>query len=132
MKFIQDGDLFMLDTPVQDYSTGTPGASALTCTLASVPLGVRVQAQINVGIVNTVGGEAVYVSDLSLADLVASATVAPGQTVRTHVAGTYGYTNVAIMTSTAQAIRARCVVGDANTTFKINTLGWVDSRGRNA
>lgn len=131
-SFIQDGDLFMLNTPVQDVSTTTPGSSAVTATLASVPSGVRVEARLSVGLIDTSSPELAYISDLSTADLAPSSTAAPGQTVKNSVANVYGYADKSVMTNTSQQFRYRVGTGAGTCTIKFNTLGWRDPRGRDA
>lgn len=132
VKFTQDGDLFMLSTPVLDASTGTPGTSAFSVALGSVPSGVRVGAVLTASIIETTGVDAMYLSDLSSDDLAPSGTTAPGITVRSYTAGNTGVATVTVMTSTGQSIRARVQVGAATCTVYFITLGWVDTRGRNS
>lgn len=131
-SIIQDGDTFMLATPVLDGNTGTPGAAAFSVSLPSLPAGRRLKAIVCVSIVDTAGTDAAYISDLSTADLAPSGTAAPGITVRSYVANNTGVDTVQVMTSTGRLIRARVQTGADTCTIRFITLGWIDTRGRDA
>lgn len=128
---IQDGDEFNYSTPIQDVSTGNPGSSAVTATLASMPTGVRLEARISAGVIDTGTTDTAYFSDLSTADLAPSATASPGCTIISQVANRYAYVEWRGMTNTSAQVRYRVGTGGVNSTIKINTLGWIDTRGRN-
>lgn len=134
-KFIQDGDLFTWDVPVNDVPiVNNPGTAAVTRILASVPLGIRVRARIFAAIQATVIGYpgGFLVSDLAVADTPASVTAA----------SIYFYNNVAatvvfgapfeVMTNTAAQVRTRFESSNAGTNLYIDTIGWFDNRGRDA
>jgi hypothetical protein len=136
VKFIQDGPKFRLATPVRDVNAIAPGTTAVTRALPSVPLGIRVQADIAVGIISTNGGAglgAVYVSDLLQADIAASSDTF------THGGyddnSTTGHTllfaaPLSVMTNTSQQIRTRCGLSAADTSLLIVTHGWTDRLDR--
>lgn len=132
VKFIQDGDLFTLDAPVTDYSQAGPTSGAITITLASVPLGVRVGANLNVSIINSSGNDYVTLSDLAITQVLPSISTPKAFTVLTYTSTAYGIGASQVMTNTAQGIRSVCNSGSGTTTLNVMTNGWTDSRGRNA
>jgi hypothetical protein len=127
IKFVQDGDFFQWDTAVADVSATNPGASAVTRTL-TVPNGVNVIAWVMTGLSAGASGEAVYLSDLAVADVAASnsnATLVAAPNANAGVQAT-------VRTNTASQIRSRNAIGGATEVLRITTFGWYDSRGRNA
>lgn len=136
-KFIQDGDRFMWDVPIQDVpATANPGTAAQTRTI-STPLGVRTRAIVVVVVdatnASTDGPINIYVSDLSVTDSI------PGSAVKNVQLFTPGITTeiaygglVEVMTNTSSQIRCRINQSAAGTIFFLNTNGWFDSRGRDA
>jgi len=129
VKFVQDGDDFMWDTPVLDFNgAGSATAALLTC---SVPR-KRVKALFNIGVFETGGGTAgVYISDPSVADLVPSAAAAPLTPTWIQISGLSAQINgtTSSYTNTSAQVRHRETAGTSPLT--IATLGWIDSRGRN-
>jgi hypothetical protein len=138
IAFIQDNDLFQWAAPVADIAVTNPGASAVTRTLASVPTGVNVQANLQLWVSNTgVGGNAVtYLSDLATNDIapVASGSVFGDSAIAIFSAGGLfaGGSRVSVRTNTAAQIRSRLSFSDASVGLNINTLGWTDPRGKNS
>ena len=135
IDFVQDGDDFQWVTMVNgDISATNPGTAAVTRTL-TVPTGVRVKANLQVVLGNsgTVGSVA-YLSDLSTTDTTPIANsiedTPPVATVATAVQS--APMRLSIWTNTSAQIRSRLSASDANTGLAINTLGWTDTRGRNA
>jgi len=130
--FVQDGDRFMWKTPAQDVNVTNPGTSAVTRTL-TVPIGIRVRALLNVyggGSAASDYPRAFYVSDLSLDDVALSLV---------NMFSVYAYVNAStsglganaeVMTNTSGQVRSRVQVSTAATSIIINTLGWMDDRGR--
>jgi hypothetical protein len=132
--FIQDGDLFQWITPPVDVSSTNPGAAAVTRTL-TVPIGVNVIANLRCTSQNTGGGGNLYqlLSDLSVTDQTPSSGNTDTAT-GANAAGTvlqHGF-RISVRTNTSAQIRSRQSFSDANTSLTINTLGWTDTRGRNA
>lgn len=135
--FLQDGDDFYRKSPIQDVSTTgfAAGTSAVSRTL-SVPTGIRVKAYMSVAL-GTQTAAMIYMllSDLSATD------VAPSSTNFTLSAG-YGAASgstddqvgaqCSVWTSTGAQIRSRMGANDAQDKLYINTLGWMDRRGRDA
>jgi hypothetical protein len=136
--FVQDGDYFRLRASVLDVNASNPGTSATLRTLASVPTGINVFAIFNGGVRNTASGvdAPCYFSDPAANDEAPSFTVAP-LTSSPNTANSAGavidsYAQHTIRTNTSAQIRTRLLASDASTTLNIATLGWIDSRGRNA
>lgn len=126
VKFRQDGDEFLWDTPVLDFSgAGSTSAGLIT---VSAPRGRRMRVLTNVFI--TSASQSVYLSDPSTADLAPSGTASPLLTsIADGVAGVVAGTQAISWTDTLGRIRYR---NSSTTTWRLATLGWVDSRGRNA
>lgn len=133
VAFIQDGDLFQWLATVLDITAANAGTSAVTRTLASVPTGVNVLANLQVMVTNTSFGQSgdAYISDLATNDEAAgtteydvgSAQVAAGNFV--HMAG-----RITVRTNTSAQVRSRQTTTDASVTLYMRTLGWSDRRGR--
>lgn len=129
VKFIQTGDEFILDSPVNDANT-TNSATAQLLTL-SVPSGVKVKALTEV--VAFVGPNAISIINLydpALADPTVSSTtsfthsVGSGSNVTgTSIAGG----EAACFTNTSSQVRVR---GNGVGSYSIVTKGWVDNRGK--
>lgn len=136
LGFVQDGDDFMLKTPVLDINAGTTGTTAVTRTLASVPIGHRVRAKMNVLASLVAGGASLvhYLSDLSATDVAASETAAPlGTTavsidVTTGTNAMVGSAQADVWTNTSAQIRSRTNISNAGAILRIATLGWTDPR----
>lgn len=133
-SFVQDGDLFQWASPTLDIDVTNPGTSAVSRQLL-VPTGVRVGAIFNYGAYDPTNANQVgaYFSDLSTTDLAASATAAP--LITSASAGTNnngGYAKLEIMTNTSAQVRSRMTFSGSTSVLKMATLGWRDSRGRDA
>lgn len=136
LAFTQDGDLFQLSTGVADISANAPGTAAVTRTLASVPTGLNIQAWVHAMLQNNSAATTafLYLSDLSTTDTAASATFSDNGTTFNAAAGSGNTSSKQyVRTNTSAQIRSRVGgIGDGNVTLTINTLGWIDSRGRYA
>ena len=131
--FVQDGDLFQWLDGVLDADVTAPGASAVTRTL-TLPTGVNVQARLNVYCKDGNNSTATYFSDLSVTDAAPSGTAAPLATagsLATSIAMEV-FTHIDVRTNTSAQIRTRTTVGGGTAFIRIATMGWLDSRGRNA
>jgi len=139
--FTQDGDTFMWSTPVADIAANNPGTSAVTRTLTTPP-GLKLFAILQVGADTTtfnIGGFAgnncfSYFSDLSLADIAPSSIVDVyvGAASAMATSGVWqAFTVKQVRTNGSSQIRSRMSSSDASTNIFINTLGWVDNRGKN-
>jgi hypothetical protein len=133
-SFTQDGDLFQWMTPVADVSGVTnPGTTAVLRALASVPPNVNVEAIIQplVGNAGTASVTYGYFSDPALADVGPSANLADTPDIYGGAAGVgIGGSRLRVRTNASQQIRTRLSYSDGSVTLNINTLGWVDRRGR--
>jgi len=133
LKFVQDGDYFRWDASILDVGLLNPGTTAVSATL-SVPSGVNVEASINVVLSDSTNlGSGAYISDLATPDEAPSASVAPllstSQIATTNIAVA---ANLRVRTNTSAQVRYRVNTSFATLAFRIATLGWYDSRGRNA
>lgn len=131
VAFVQNGDLFERSTAVQDYASANPGISAVTRTL-SVPVGITVEAIVNSHTAQVGTSAYVLLTPLSFPDVAPSATSAPGFTYLASNVGVanFGIGRLKVKTNSSGQIRSRHSGSDANTTFYLNTLGWIDPRGR--
>jgi hypothetical protein len=136
VRFFQDGDTFIWETPFVDVSVTNPGTAAITRTL-TVPTGVRVEALMTAAILTAVAADfcpAFYVSDLQCADIAPNFAAAFSH--ETYIAaspaavGLGGF--VRCFTNTASQVRSRLQLSASGTQFTINTQGWRDTRGKDA
>jgi len=133
-SYTQDGDYFRLATAVLDFADTNPGTSAVVKRLGSVPSGVNMQAILNAYCLSTTSNPMMHISDLDQQDQAPSQTLAPlenGGSVNSTAATVGGYRLVE-RTSLAGQIRYRLSSSDAATVLRVVTLGWSDTRGRNA
>jgi hypothetical protein len=124
IKFIQLGDDFLWDVPVQDVNTPNLSTTAVL-TVLSVPPGVQVVAHVH-GLVENPAAAQLFISSPDQTD------TAPSNTVFTVYlnAGANMPFSARIRTDTLAQIRLR---SSAATTFMWqNTFGWTDRRGRDA
>jgi len=130
VQFIQYGDKFLWATSVTDVAETNPGTAAVTRTL-STPLGVVVEAMLAAGAIAADTYFYLYLSSLSTSDetpvLTEAITVALEGTGITTIRGK---AQCRIFTNTSSQIRSRVVYTTAGLTFCLQTLGWIDSRGR--
>ncbi len=132
MPYLQFGDKFLLLTTQADIFTTTPGVTAVTRTLPSIPTGIIVEPIMSVRVDADQNGEQQYFSSLSQSDIAVSASNAQiGIFVAgvTSVAVYESLTN--IFTNTSGQIRTRAVSGSAASSMRIQINGWIDTRGRN-
>lgn len=129
--FVQNGNLFMFKNPSTDVNVTNPGTAAVTRTL-TVPLGIPVRAQLNVGYGTAAASDnpgSIYISDLSLTDLAPSGAVASSVLIYDTNAGIpAGGAQVQVMTNTSAQVRSRLQFSGAGTSFQILTNGWIDDR----
>jgi hypothetical protein len=130
-KFHQHSDYFTWDTPVNDVNATNPGTTAVTRTL-TVPTGIEVQASVFVagaGLSGDPGPGAIYISDLSLADIAPTAGTA--STINIYGPNTGALTVqlgalVLAWTNTSGQVRSRLQFSNANISLLVNTHGWMD------
>lgn len=134
IQWVQDGDNFSWLAVVNDVSATNPTAAAVTRTLASVPTGVRVEAKLFVGGAansSDAGPASIYISDLSVNDQIGLNVAATVVIYYNANAGTLNLGCVArVFTNTSAQVRTRCELSSANIVLYIDTLGWIDRRGR--
>lgn len=129
--FTQDGDYFVRTASRLDVSVTNPGTSATLRNL-SVIGGVKVKALLNINLSITGTVTNLYVSDPDVTDVAPSVTAEPlGTIIQSIVNSTLG-AQIVVQTSTGATIRTRLSASDAGTVLRIATLGWWDTRGRNA
>ncbi len=134
IKFVQDGDVFMWDSPIGDVAAVTnPGTSAVLRTL-SVPIGVRVQALMMVILQGAGAADlpaSTYISDPSVADNGAQVQFSSVEIYIPSYTGSFAVgSQVTCFTNTSSQVRSRLQISAANTQLTIDTNGWVDTRGR--
>lgn len=133
--FTQDGDYFRWSASVLDINTNNPGTSAVTATLASVPTGVNVFALINAALKTTSTDRSeMYLRDLAASDEAPSGTAGPLATVTLGSDAGLGEASWGgrMRTNTSGQIGYRLSVSTATLTARIATLGWEDTRGKDA
>lgn len=131
--FIQSGDDFLWLAPVVDVDATNPGNSAVTRTL-TVPTGVVVDANLQVGIYSTSGGTSIYISPLSTTDTAPQTPGTAALTLPADVAGAVASQWVFVpkrcLTDTSASVRSRMTNSAAAVHLGIVTLGWRDTRGQ--
>jgi hypothetical protein len=134
---LQDGDKFRLVVPSTDsYIPANTNAQTRT---AGVPTGIRLQADLFV-IGSGAGGASgdpisIAISDLATTDQAATVTNGNASAVAFSSTGVNGFSGgfVPVMTNTSAQYRSRVQATNATTTtIYSQTVGWTDSRGRNA
>lgn len=135
INYIQDGDDFQWLVPFADVAATNPGTSAVTRTL-TLPTGRRFKANLTIGfsaVIATDNPGAVFISDLSITDSTASATGAfTQQQNNSGIVVNQNGSTMSVYTNTSAQVRSRVQTSSTNTLLEITTLGWTDTRGRNA
>jgi len=127
-KFVQIDNEFWWDTPILEYSTGSPTNTRLTLT-CTIPRGRKMKGHFHASIDGGGGGNGgFYFSDLSNADLAPSTTATPlAQVYYSGTASGYAVGPASVWTNTSAQIGHREV---GTSTARIVTLGWTDLRGK--
>ncbi len=126
VKFLQDGDKFWRETTVADVNAAAPGTTAVSRTL-STPLGLKLIAMVQLGgVVRRHAGFHVLVSSLDVADITPSGSIFH---FAFSGASTQLFTYHEVRTNTSAQVRSRCS-SSTSQTLQIQTLGWIDRRGR--
>lgn len=132
VAFFQVGDYVRRAASVQDVAANNPGVSAATRTL-SVPVGPKVQAMCVHALRNDAGGGGAYgkLSDLAANDEAPSQTYTDvARAAAASAAVTSSGSELRVMTNTSAQVRSRIDYSDASVTEYIQTIGWIDRRGR--
>lgn len=128
--FDQVWDEFLWSVPVGDVAVTNLGTTATSYTL-TVPTGVQVRARLRTDVAQASQGTAVLVSSLDEADNAPSAAAGlETNSVPVAGAGAGGHSVFDVRTNTSAQVRGRSSA--ANTTLRISTYGWFDTRGREA
>lgn len=129
LPFVQDGDSFVLSTPVIDESVTASSTSAVTVTLDYLPTGVRLEAMLLGDLLDTSpdSGTALLISDLSTTDTPPnfSGLCTSGVTI----GATNDFWAANVFTNTSAQIRAR-VTFATDVYYRISVKGWFDRRER--
>ena len=128
--FFQNGDDFTWDVPVNDVNVTNPGTAAVTRTVTT-PTGIVNFAKCLFQQNNVTSTTINFLfTALAQTDTAPSATLFD---MRINSAASISH-NVPknLLTNTSAQFRTRQDVSGASDTFQIVTLGWIDSRGRNA
>ncbi len=126
--FSQIGDEFLHTSPIADVNVTIAVTTAVTYAL-SVPLNIKVQAITNVSYNSA---NILYISPLDQSDQAASSAGSPGITLSSTTGSFSGgiLGRLEMRTNTSGQIRTRSIgTGGA---LLICTIGWIDSRGRDA
>ena len=130
ISFTQFGDAFYWAATILDVNAGTAATSATLNTL-TVPLGVQTTAVFNAMLNGASSNVQTYISSPSQNDEAPSITVAPLFSVASYNIGSLVFAQqMQVLTNTSSQIRRRETVSAG--TVSISTIGWIDSRGRNA
>lgn len=131
VKFVQNGDEFLLDVPVTDNGPLTGVTTIQPITLASAPSGVKTVARIAILCVAGTGNDArAYVASPDV-DSGNSASTVSNYNAGGLISNTQQIlTPLDIRTSTTPQIYL--TPNNSTATFYVNTIGWLDSRGRNS
>ena len=127
LAFVQNGEQFLLVTPVLDYNVTNPGASAVTAALPSLPAGIVVDALVTV---LAVGGSSIFymlLSSLDCADVTPSSTNA--MLVIYNISPFTSAGAFDIKSNTSASIRYRISASGGSDVVKIYSRGWIDARG---
>jgi len=137
IKFIQDGDQFTWDVPMNDVTTTNPGTTAVLRTL-SIPPGIRVLVQGSF-FFSATNASVDYPGGVLITDPSATDT-APGGA--SNLYSFYGFSTstssqvlampFSAASNTSQQVRTRFEHSTANLVVVIDTFGWVDRRGRDS
>lgn len=133
--FTQSGDEFLWTaTPVQDYS-GTPSDDNAVSLTISVPTGIIVTAILQHGVQDLTPGAVTYalVSSLATTDVAPAGSRHNGFIYGTAAMAAIANGSVAevrVRTNTSAQVRRRLTGRTADHTQIVNTIGWIDTRGR--
>jgi hypothetical protein len=127
--FVQDGDEFLLKTPLNSYSSTNPGTSAVTYTVVGVPTGVKMGALLNGYARFATTGNGIYrVFSSDETDAAVDATNMTGR----EATDDYSSFMLTIRTNTSAQAKFRFSVSAGSDAMNINCRGWIDSRGKDA
>lgn len=126
--FVQTGDLFLRKAASLDMNVTGAGAAAILRACA-VPVGIKVEAIVNITAGSGASGALMYLSSPDQNDEAPLQIGAPGVSIFNNPNSSNGNGPHRILTNTAAQIRTRGNAG-ADPAFRFSTLGWIDRRGR--
>lgn len=126
VRFFQTGDQFLWDNLGSLDYDGLSTTSA-TLTTLSVPTGVKVRALMNMLDSNAAASTKLYLSDPDISDVAPSTSAWPLGTTGAVLNAAVTTAQVTCTTNTSAQIRQRSTRSDS--TIRIATIGWFDSRG---
>src|SRR5205823_1441598 len=128
VPFTQLGDEFLWRAAVNNASAATVGTSARTLVTVTVPTGVQVVAIITVEMGSTTTSVGAVLTSPDQTD---NASQSGQQDLWANGAGQYASSRFNIRTGTGAQTAQIGIRGNAATIiYWINTLGWIDTRGR--
>lgn len=134
LSFSQNGDEFLLGTPVLDVNANNPGTSAVLRTL-TVPAGIKTTALLNVAIQNA--DSVNFFSTLltptdvnDVAPIITGGTTTLGVASNSSGGSRFLAAQAQVRVDASRQIRSRSPFSDANCTLYIATRGWIDNRGQ--
>lgn len=133
VTFTQDGDVFRRKLLIQSVSTSNPGTSAVTATL-DVPTGLAVQALVSVSLFDSTANGTTYM----LVTAIAETDSTPSNNLHTLLTPDVGgapqgaQSFMTVPANTSAQIRYRISSTDADKVVQIYSIGWIDTRGRQA
>jgi hypothetical protein len=128
VSFTQNGDEFLLLTPILEAGAASTTATPFLVTLAAAPTGVKVNAIVAANTFNGTGAAANYfnVSATDTGGIAASSNTGQASWVG---GSTVGQAEVNVRTNTSAQIYV-AVSSASSTTYQVYTKGWIDRRGR--
>jgi hypothetical protein len=128
INYIQDGERFDWNAPVQEYIVNTVGTSQVTRAL-TVPTGLSLIAVHKIAMIDTtpVVPEFTIVLPLDVADTAPTSAL---KQLDTSDASERAQTVIEIRTNTSGEIGTRTTTSDADIWLVGTTFGWIDKRGR--
>jgi hypothetical protein len=127
--FVQDGDEFLLKTPLNSYSSSNPGTSAVTFTVVGVPTGAKMGALLGGYVRFATTGNGIYrVFSPDETDAAVDSTNMTGR----EATDDYCPLMLTIRTNTSAQAKFRLSVSAASDAVQINCRGWIDARGKDA
>jgi hypothetical protein len=127
LQFIQRGNYFHFATPQLDVDITNPGTSRVDRTLSSIPGGFPKVVLFNAYTVNSASVESVVIAEPTQLSLAPSATAAPLSNLLSPAAGVATTGRFELMCG-SNIISTAHQLGNANTTFRIASIGWIDFR----
>ena len=129
-EFLQDGDDFWWKSPPLDINLTNTLTTTARNDVISVPPGRRVLARLHL-IIGDGSSKDIYIASGDFADLAPSTTAAPLMTVRNASGSAANGWQIEIRTDASSQIRARAGSGIMDS-YRVATLGWIDTRGKDA